>query len=658
MPRSVARTARFLPFLVVLTVPAFAVGLDWQAQAQKPDPPSGAITGVVVDGAGEVVPEAFVSLAATPSRLIASQTRQVTDDKGRFAFVNLPGGVSYTISATRFGYLAGGYGRDAMPTDPLRAIPLKQDEWIPDIKVTIWKPGSISGMVRDETGEPVVGVVVRALHKVRIYGRDDYVAGPLTRTDDRGAYRLSDLSPGRYVLQVPSVQASVPGTALPAPEPRPALRPLGPGFQEVLDLMDVDDTTRLAIGRYAVPPPPQNGRQMAYPIIFHPSTSAVADATVIALKYGEDRGSVDLTLAPAVAVRISGIVDGPPESLRMLTLRLLPAGLESLGFGAEAATALVAPDGRFTFINVPAGSYIIDAPNNVSELSTVPGEIGVRRALQGPPTTPVTGASMTDVDLIPGMRLTSYAYRGGTGYSGRASITVGGSDVTGVVVRMRPAGTMTGRLIVERDPARTDASPTQQFGIELDPIGGQLSVGVPGRWGRTSDPGPFTVRDITPGQFWLRVRAGNVNSDWLVKSVTWNGRDYTNTPFDTTDTTTFTDVVVTITNAAPELTGQVRGTEELKAEETMVIAFPVEPALWNNTGLWPARVKSAAVSSAHSYRFASLPAGDYLVVAVNRSFTNTWRDPEFIARAARSASRVTLTWGAKSALDVNVAVIR
>jgi hypothetical protein len=395
------------------------------ATQQKPDPPAGVITGVVVDGTtGEAIPEAVVFLSASPAGPIGSQTRQLTDDRGRFAFVQLPGDASYTISATKFGYLDGGYGRDAMPTDPLRTIPLKASEWIPNIKVAIWKPGAISGVVRDETGEPVVGVVVRALKRVRIQGRDDFVAGPVTRTDDRGRYRIHTLPPGKYVVQIPSVQASVPASAkVGEADERFALRPRPPIAAELLDLLDVDQAQRLAIGRYAVPPPPANGRHFSYPIIYHPAATSVTEATTIELKFGDDRQNVDLTLMPVQSVRVSGVVDGPPESLRSLTLRLLPAGLENLGFGSETATALVTSDGRFTFLNVPAGQYTLDAPAQISELSIAAPQIGPRRALPGPPTAPVTGASIQQTELLPGVTLTHYfSMSSNAPYTGRATV--------------------------------------------------------------------------------------------------------------------------------------------------------------------------------------------------------------------------------------------
>jgi hypothetical protein len=54
----------------------------------------------------------------------------------------------------------------------------------------------------------------------------------------------------------------------------------------------------------------------------------------------------------------------------------------------------------------------------------------------------------------------------------------------------------------------------------------------------------------------------------------------------------------------------------------------------------------------------TLPAGDYLVAAINRSNRNTWRDPEFLARLERAASRVTLTWGARVSQDLTAVEIR
>ena len=177
--------------------------------------------------------------------------------------------------------------------------------------------------------------------------------GPATATDDRGAYRLSGLSPGRYVIQVPSVQASVPAATT-----IPAARGNAPD-----GVLEADDTTRLVVGRYPIPPPRVDGRPMAYPAAFHPATQPSPRRRG---RTGIRRGSRTTStwaLRPCQGAASPERSAGPPDALINLTLRLLQAGLEDLGVGSEVATALVGTGtGRFTFVNVPAGSYVIDAP--------------------------------------------------------------------------------------------------------------------------------------------------------------------------------------------------------------------------------------------------------------------------------------------------------
>src|SRR5262245_1230013 len=121
-------------FTLGLAAPLLGLG---QAPPPAPKPPNtAAISGVVVDGTtGDTVADAVVFLSVTPAKPLGAQTRQLTDERGRFAFVNLPGDATYTVSVTKIGYLPGGYGRDTMPSDPLRSIPLKTAEWVPGVKV-------------------------------------------------------------------------------------------------------------------------------------------------------------------------------------------------------------------------------------------------------------------------------------------------------------------------------------------------------------------------------------------------------------------------------------------------------------------------------------------------------------------------------------------
>jgi hypothetical protein len=218
--------------------------------------------------------------------------------------------------------------------------------------------------------------------------------------------------------------------------------------------------------------------------------------------------------------------------------------------GPRVATALVAADGAFTFLNVPAGSYTLDAPVYVSEMSLGSAQIGAQRAMPGPPTSPVMGASGSRTDLFPSVMLTRYNFRSMSGpYAARMPVTVGNTDVTGVRVVMRPFGTMTGRLVIESDPSGAGAEMPDRFTFQLDPARGEVALVGAGRLGGrggAAAPNEFSIGGFQPGLYWVRLAE---MPGWIVKSVAWNGRDYTNTPIDASAVESITDVVVTVTNA-------------------------------------------------------------------------------------------------------------
>ena len=213
------------------------------------------------------------------------------------------------------------------------------------------------------------------------------------------------------------------------------------------------------------------------------------------------------------------------------------------------------------------------------------------------------------------------------------SITVGATDAHRHRGPAAAGAVLRGSVTVEPDPAKPAPRHRRVFSCSwirpaVSPASASRSCEDPSAPIRT-----FEIPGIQPGEYFLRVQG---LGSWAVKSIQWRGRDYTTTPFDAASADDLSGVIVTVTNALPTLTGTVRGQDGAVPDSGLVIVFPAQPALRVNTGLWSPRMTSAPMQSNGTFRITSLPAGDYIVAAIDRSRMTTWRDPEFLAIVERT----------------------
>jgi len=158
------------------------------------------------------------------------------------------------------------------------------------------------------------------------------------------------------------------------------------------------------------------------------------------------------------------------------------------------------------------------------------------------------------------------------------------------------------------------------------------------------------------GAYWLRLTGGAPG--WAIKSIQWGGRDYLHTPFDAASSGEFADVVVTVTNAVPVLSGTVRTSDGSPLPGATVLAFPTDSSRWADYGLLPVEIRSTTPASSGVFRLSTLPAGDYYVVAFDSARSRGWQEPGFFAQAQRSATRVSLDWGKTATVDLSVGRIQ
>lgn len=647
MPSS--RLARFLR--LVVTVAACSPLLAQQQVPLSRQPGTGAISGVVIDASTKrPIAGALVYLGMSGYGPVGSRSRQVTDSKGRFVFTELPATDLYFMNVSRAGYLDSHYGdRGPAPINLSNPhITLAEGQWVSDVTISMWRPGSIAGSVSDERGEPVVGAFVRLLSRIQIAGVPHLAAGASTTTDDRGRYRFANVLPGAYIVSVPSVQ-----TAVPSSTPALTIEGLTPdtaakGADQARrnnGALDLDPSTLLMIGNF-VTPPAAAGVPQAYPIAFYPGGSLVATAQPVVLDAGEVRDSVDVALRPVPTAKVSGRVTASSSSAGMV-LRLISPGLEDLADGSEAATAVVQADGRFTFLNVPAGDYTLVASRSslefhgkyTNELPATPGSVpGPGLFLGGVPSGP------------PGTTVYSRHEAGDVSQWARMPITVGATDVTDLEFTLRRGASMRGRIVWEGE----GELPGQTL-IMAEPADGSAWLGMP-QSPRVSFDGDarFVLNGLLPGEY--VIRAGGISPVHTVKSITIGGRDFSSRPIDASSGQDFDDVVVTFTDRIASITGAVG--EDPAVPSASVAVFPVERDQWARYGFSALRFKLVGVSNSGMYKIENIPAGQYYVVAIDSAQATRWLDPEFLVEAAKVARTVSVDWGETKTQELKVSVIK
>lgn len=152
---------------------------------------SGIITGRVVNEKGQPLANARVSLRAVGSMNAGQST--ITDQDGRFEVSGLER-MTYQIAAWATAYAP----QPRNPFDTQSSNVRVGDS----VTLVLMKGAVITGTVASQTGEPVVGVRVRA----RLIRDQELLPWPYAQmsmerlTDDRGVYRIYGLPPGTYVV--------------------------------------------------------------------------------------------------------------------------------------------------------------------------------------------------------------------------------------------------------------------------------------------------------------------------------------------------------------------------------------------------------------------------------------------------------------------------
>ena len=624
--------ARFLLLVVVFAANAAAWPAGQQAGGGRGAAPpvpgqgqpsaqvgTGFIAGQVLDSpSGKPISDVTVTMAGrviVNGRLTQSGSAPVlTDAQGRFFFANLPAG-TFAFSVNKTGYVS------LRANAPL-AVELTDGERVSDAKTWLAKVASLTGTLRDEVGDPVVGTDVLVLRRTVTNGRQTLQAVSKTRSDDRGQYRAGSLSPGDYIVCACS-RDTIPfdGTLLTTLGSQPlqlmnvAARALSVGS----DVVSLDNSLR------------------TYPPTLYPNATSVARATKISLTPGEDKIAVDMNLPLVRSARVSGTVIGASSPVQAFSMRLVPApDGEASADLFSLPPMLVQADGRFDFAMVPPGQYRLmmvhreTGARGGGPSGAAMSFVGARGA-----TPPPAGASMASAGPALAQELPPLW--------ANEPITVGDNGITGLAISLNRAPRVTGRVqwvgAAPPPPAQmlNRASVVLQPLSFLDPLASLAGTPI----GRFSPDATFSVPGAVPGKY---IFTSNALPGYpTLKSVTAGGLDITDMAFDVGEKD-IAEVVITFVDTPMASLTIVAGpaTAGSSGEDKTILVFPADRKFWTEPSAGRRRYRSLPLTSQGTMTTPEMPAGEYFVVVAVGMDAIDWMEATKLEALSRRGQRLTI----------------
>lgn len=200
------RHALLLLLALVAGLPAAA-----RAQSSDDDPGDARITGRVVSGFAELLPDTAVTLVGGPPP--ARTWTTTSGSRGEFAFEALPAG-SYALTATRPGFTS----RELLDAGGFRSveeITLGAGSQVTEVELTLRRAASIAGRIVRPDGTPAPGTQV--VPAVRSGDRQVLLFEARTTSEWDGRYEISGLPPGEFLIAVLPAAPDAPPLASPLP---------------------------------------------------------------------------------------------------------------------------------------------------------------------------------------------------------------------------------------------------------------------------------------------------------------------------------------------------------------------------------------------------------------------------------------------------------
>jgi hypothetical protein len=226
-------------------------------------------------------------------------------------------------------------------------------------------------------------------------------------------------------------------------------------------------------------------------------------------------------------------------------------------------------------------------------------------------------------------------------------VTASGEDIPELSVILSAGATMSGT--VSFLPGQSAVPDPTQVRITA-PSTDQSDFG-PQPNARVDKDGRFTLSGVSAGAHLLRS-GGNARG-WILKSVTVNGRDMTDTPVMVRAGENLGSIAIVFTDQQNEISGTVSTEQGTPVPDYTVLAFPTDASLWRPLAR---QIMTARPDQTGKYRIRGLPPGQYYLVTVDPTEQGEWFEAAYLDEHRAGAMRLTLGDGDVKTQDFKVSL--
>jgi hypothetical protein len=354
-----------------------------------------------------------------------------------------------------------------------------------------------------------------------------------------------------------------------------------------------------------------NGVSENYAAMYYPGVADIKDASIIEVQPAAELGAIDFAVPRQQLHRIRGRVIDSSTGQRPTgaTLSLSSRSMTGGGFTSSGMAGYNSADGTFELRNVAPGTYIVSAqipdPNqpNANPFGAV-----------GRPT-------------------------------GTQPVTVGTSDVDGVVLNIVAPAPISGRLFVDGQDLSA-VTGIRSVRIQLNSLE-NLGIG-PGnqspQFQAVNDDGTFRLNNVMPGQY--RVTAVALPAGFYLKDARFDQNDVLSKPLQFSGPVSST-LDVLVSPKAGQLDGTVTNGRQEPAAGIQAVLIPAQR---DRTELY----KTSTTDQSGHFSIRGIPPGEYKIFAWENLEQFAYFDSDLMQRFEAHGKPLRINEADKQTIEVQV----